>query len=92
MGDFHKVIVHHVGKMVSGHTIRFQQYLAIHLGPLDLNGTPKHIFNDANTLVGHFHSDDIRLTRCQPPLDFIFGQLRFPLFPDSAWLQFFLPG
>ena len=64
MRDVHEVVVHYIGKMVGGHTVRFQKNLGVDHAPVQLDITPQPIlYNTSSRLVGNSQTDDKGCTR-----------------------------
>ena len=63
MGDAHQVVVDHIGKVVSGQTVPFQQYLVIQ-GAVFHGDIAEHgIVKRGGALLGDALADDVRLAR-----------------------------
>ena len=59
MGDAHGVVVHHVGKIVGGHTVRLDQDLIVQCGVFHGNIAEYLIMEGGGALLRHLLADDI---------------------------------
>ncbi len=59
MGNSHEVVVYHIGKMIRGKTIAFNQNGILQFPIGKTNLSPNGIFYHCLTLEGHFESDDM---------------------------------
>ncbi len=77
MGNPHQVIVNHIGQMICGQPVGFQQNLRINLPPVQFDATAQHVFNFTAPLAfGHDHTDNIGRPRRVTALHFFVAQLQ----------------
>ena len=57
MADFHQMVVHDVGEVISGQPIGFDQYGHVDLGPLNADLTAQQIIENAFTFPWHAQAD-----------------------------------
>ena len=75
MGNAHQVIVHHIGKVVGGHAVGFQQNLIVQLAVVHLDMAVNHIVKAGHAFAGHFLADHIGGAGSQQALHFFFRQI-----------------
>lgn len=61
MSDFHLVVVHHRGQMISGKAIRLENDLVIHLGAVKAHMAAHQVVKVDGFASRHFHAKDVRL-------------------------------
>src|SRR5688572_9773760 len=71
MTDFHKVIIHHIGEMISWHSIRLQQYLVVNLGRMNIHPSADKIVKPYLFLARDFQADNVRRTRSNQILNLV---------------------
>ena len=62
MGNAHQVVVHHVCKVVGGHSVGLDEDLVVHLTVVHLDVAVHHIVKAGHALAGDLLADDVRLT------------------------------
>ena len=59
VGDAHEVVVHHIGKVVGGHTVGLDQDLVVHLAVVHPDVAVHHIVKAGHALLGDLLADNI---------------------------------
>ena len=75
MGNAHQVVVHHVGEVVGGHPVAFDQDLVVQLGIVHLDVAVDHIVKGGDPLGRDLLPDHIGFARRQPGGDLPGGQV-----------------
>ena len=70
VADFHEVVVDHVGEVVGGKAIGFDQDLVVDLLVCEFDGVPEQIVNDCGFFPFDSESYDVRLAGVYPCLSF----------------------
>ncbi len=73
--DLHQMIVHYIGKIIGGHSIRFQKDPVIQGAVFHRNGSKQLILKSSGAGFGNFLADDIGLPCLQSALHLFPGQI-----------------
>ena len=74
MGNFHEVIINHIGQVVGWHAIALKEHLVIHIVGVHANPTANNVLKLYLMVARQFHADYIRLTFFQSLCHLCCGQ------------------
>ena len=74
VGDFHRVVVDDVGKMISGHTVRFEKHLVVEEVAVHGNVAADKVVHGDVDIVGELEAYHVWLTAVDAPLHFVGGE------------------
>ena len=75
MGNAHQVVVHHVCKVVGGHSVGLDEDLVVHLAVVHLDVAVHHIVEAGHALAGDLLADNIGFPGSKTLFHFVLGQV-----------------
>ena len=86
MGDIHSMVIHHIGKIVGGETVRLNQDHIVQLAILHCDITIQLIVKSGSSLIGDILADHKRLACIQIRLHFLSRKSQAVLVVDADLL------
>ena len=72
VGYLHEVVVNHVGQVVGGESVRFEEdRIGADVGVAPLDAAEQAVVEDGAALGGYFQADDVRFARSRPGAGFV---------------------